>query len=218
MNQSHPVSTATVGVHKRMDHLLACPYCDLIHQRIIQPVGKKALCTRCGGLLYRRRDKGVEIGLALVISCLILFLVVNLSPLLSLEMNGIRQETTLLGGIIAFAERDDWLLAILVLFTLILFPLFRFSGLLYVLYPLRLGRVPPHAARIFRWCHNSSPWGMLEIFLLAGLIAAVKLEDSGTVLLGLAAYAFVALILVSAWADYIIEPSDIWARIGTQGV
>ena len=214
MTPSSAPLSASVHVPVSVDNLLACPDCDLLHQRLIQPSGKKALCIRCGGLLYRRRDRGIDTGLALILSGLILFAVINLAPLLTLEMSGLKQEITLWSGVMAFVERDEWLLALLVFFTLIAFPLFRFGGLLYVLYPLHQGRVPAHAARIYRLCHSSTPWSMLEIFLLGGLVAAVKLGETGNILPGVAAYAFVALILVSAWADYIVEPADVWERIG----
>ncbi len=200
------------------DEWLACPQCDQLYRRVPLASGKKAVCVRCGAVLYRCRKRGVEFALALCVSGLILFGVANFAPLLALEKGGLIQETTLWSGIGVFLVRGEWLLALLVLVTLILFPLLRLAGLTYVLYPFFRGRATAAgAARVFRLIHAASPWSMLEIFLLGALVAVVKLGDMATVMPGIAAYAFVGLILVSAWAEYVIEPRDIWRRIDNHG-
>lgn len=203
--------------YDQADDWLACPHCDLLYRQIPLAGGSKAVCRRCGLVLYRCRERGVEFALALSIAGLMLFIVANFAPLLALEKGGLIQETTLWSGIGVFVERGEWLLALLVLGTLIIFPLVRLAGLVYVLYPLHRGRSAAGLARVFRLIHAASPWSMLEIFLLGALVAAVKLGNMATVMPGVAAYAFVGLILVSAWAEYLVEPRDIWRRIDGHG-
>jgi paraquat-inducible protein A len=62
-----------------------------------------------------------------------------------------------------------------------------------------------------------STWSMLEVYLLALIVAVVKLSMMATVQLELGSYAFVALILVSAAADSALEPDAVWSRLRRSG-
>lgn len=196
-----------------MNELIACPHCDLLTRRTPLPPGRKALCPRCGALLYRCRRRGIETALALSCSGLILLLIANLAPLLALQKGGMSQEVILWSGVALFVGRGEWLLALLIFVTLILLPLLRLGALLYVLFPLYYRQQLPYAAPIYRLNYAASPWSMLEIFLLGGLVSVVKLGEMAVIIPGIAAYAFVALILITAWADYALEPHDVWMRL-----
>ncbi len=109
-----------------------------------------------------------------------------------------------------------WPLAVLVLCAASLFPLLKLMGLLGVLLPLRLGRPSPAVARLFRWTEVIHPWAMMEVYLLGVIVAYVKLTDFARLELGIAVYAFVALILVMVAADALLDPREVWRRLGAQ--
>lgn len=57
--------------------MIACHECDLLHRVRPLPVETKALRTRCGAILYRRRRNSLDRTLALNIAGLILFALAN---------------------------------------------------------------------------------------------------------------------------------------------
>lgn len=193
--------------------LMACPDCDLLHRRVALPSKGVARCRRCGTLFYRNPPRMLEQALALSVTGLILFILANLFPLLALELSGRHEELTLIQGTLVFVDQGQWMLAVLVFLTSLLFPLLRLLGLLYVLLPLHLRRSPPLLGPMFRLTQAFSPWSMAEIFLLGALVAAVKLGDMASILPGAAAYAFAGLILTSAWIGFKLEPQLIWDRV-----
>ena len=56
-------------------------------------------------------------------------------------------------------------------------------------------------------------WSMLEVYLLAVLVAAVKLAMMATVTLDVGAYAFFGLIVLLTAARASLEPDALWTRI-----
>src|SRR6266404_1958089 len=72
--------------------LLACPECDLLQHDVPSPRPCKALCARCGAVLYQRGDGGLERTLALTVTALVLPLaeLAALAYLLVPLRNGIR--------------------------------------------------------------------------------------------------------------------------------
>jgi paraquat-inducible protein A len=104
-------------------------------------------------------------------------------------------------------------IAALVALTAIAAPAVQLSTLLYLLLPLRLGRVPPALAVVFRVMRRIQPWSMMEVFLLGILVSVVKLAGMADIVPGLAIWAFGVLILVIAAANASLDPRIIWRRV-----
>ena len=149
----------------------------------------------------------------MVITGLILFVIANSYPFLSFKMEGIVQETTLLTGVHLFYQSGMHALALLVALTTVVFPLAELLGLLYVLLPLKLDRVPWKLGRVFRFVRSIEPWGMMEVFMLGILASVVKLAQMASIVPGISMYAFAALIVVIAAAAASLDPRIVWDRV-----
>ncbi len=198
----------------KTNSMIACHQCDLLHR--VRPLthGGVAQCMRCGAVLYRRKKDSLNRTLALTIAGLILFVVANSYPFLAMKSEGLMQETTLLAGVKELYAQNMWGLAVLVLFTTFLTPFIQLSGMLYVLLPLKLNRLPWRLPFIFRFLQNIQPWGMMEVFMLGILVAIVKLAKMASIIPGIALYSFAALILVLAGAMASLDPDIVWDRLG----
>ncbi len=99
-------------------------------------------CFRCGARLHRlgRYDLGPPLALALTAA--ILFVIANVYPMVVLEMQGTRITTTLVHAVRELWREDVQLVAALVFVTVIVVPATQILAMLYVLLPLRFGRVP----------------------------------------------------------------------------
>ncbi|MEO5362261.1 MAG: PqiA/YebS family transporter subunit [Magnetococcus sp. DMHC-8] len=179
-------------------HLSACPHCDALHRVHRLPSGQSALCSRCGTILYRSRRTGADRALALALTGLLLLVMANTQPLLTLELGGRLQESTLWTGVTALFAEGFWLLALLVLCTSLLFPLLVLSGMSWLLLPWpRRSPFPRGTTVIFRAVTALTPWSMIGIYTLGLMVAIVKLRDLATVTPGIALYAFVGLLLTT---------------------
>ncbi len=195
------------------DTLTQCPECDLLQLNPVLPPGAAALCARCGGPLHRNRPDSLEYTLALTLAGLILFLVANSFPFLSLEMQGQVRATTLATGVINLYAEGMWGLAGVVLFTSILAPGLQLGLLLIVLIPLKMGRLPPRFAFLFRHVRTLAPWGMMDVFMLGILVSTVKLASMAAIVPGTGLYAFGLLIFVLAAAQASLDPDIVWSRL-----
>ncbi|TPW10661.1 MAG: PqiA family integral membrane protein, partial [Halothiobacillaceae bacterium] len=110
--------------------MMACRDCDLLHQCPALPVGEKAVCHRCGAVLYRHRKASIDTTLALALAGAILFVVANLLPFLTFSMNGQMTAMTLGSGIVELYRQEMPMLAVLVLVTSIVAPAVEVGGLL----------------------------------------------------------------------------------------
>jgi paraquat-inducible protein A len=192
--------------------LLACPDCDLLQRLGDVPEGATARCPRCGGLLRKNPRNGLERALALTYAAAILFVVANSFPFLSFEMKGEETQTTLATGIIDMYNQGKWEISLLVAFTIVIAPVAQIAILIYLLTPIRLGRVPYGLPFAFRILRHMLPWSMMEVFMIGILVAIPKLMGMASVIPGTALFAFVLLMVVLTAANAAFDPESVWQK------
>ncbi len=192
-----------------LDRLVACEYCDAVYRRMVLGPGERAQCLRCGGELYHESRRAYRRLLPLVLTALILFVVSNAYPIVEMDLQGVRTQTTLWGAVQALHADNMTLVALLVFATTIVFPLTEMLMMAYLLVPLMRGTVPPGFERIMRGIRQTRPWGMLEVFMMGVLVTLVKLSTMAQVLPGVALWSFGALVIVLA-TMLTYDPRDLW--------
>ena len=194
-------------------HLIACHECDLIHRLPDTLLEGAARCSRCEATLYRPKKDSLNRTLALTIAGLILFIIANTFPFISFEIQAQVRETTLATGIFELYKQDMWLIATLVMITVVIVPCVNLVCLFYIILPLQFNRVPRFLAPVFRLYIFLRPWGMMEIFMLGILVSGFKLIKMATLIPGLSLFAFFALILVLSAILVTLDDHLIWEKI-----
>ena len=196
-----------------LSSLVACHECDLLHRVASLPHGAAARCTRCGAVLYREKRDSLDRSLALAVAGLILFLLVNAFPLLALKLGGTVKQASLITGVKELYSQGWPELALVVLFTSVVIPVVYLLGMISILFPLKLNRVPSYLPVVFRLVRRLQPWGMMEVFMLGILVSIVKLMKMATIVPGVSLYCFAVLIFIMAGAIASLDPRVVWERL-----
>jgi paraquat-inducible protein A len=206
-NPAHPVEMATA------ENVLACPVCAL-PQRV--PAGRAGAvfeCTRCGAFLGREpRRESLHLTAALTLSALVLFVPANLYPIMRMYWSGAYSESTVWDGVVSLAKSNQWFVAAIVFLASIVIPLVKLLSLLYLVLSAQLGSRSAQRLRTRLWHFVDiiGPWAMLDVFLLAVLVALVKLRTLATVLPGPGLTAFCAVVVLTILASSSFDPRLIW--------
>ena len=196
-----------------MESVIACHECDLLHQRRPLPPDGTARCVRCGAVLYRRKRNSLDRVLSLTVAGLVLFIIANEYPFLTFRLEAQMQQTNLITGVMELYQQGMWTVAGVVLLTTIVMPLLELTGMLLILVPLKLRRRPWKLALLFRATRGFRPWGMMEVFMIGILVAAVKLVKMAHIIPGMALYAFLVLIFVLAASAAALDPHIVWKEL-----
>ncbi len=195
-------------------NLRACPDCDLLQEIPELGDGQAAYCIRCNRTLFSLKTDSLNRSLAFAITGIVLFVLANAFPLLSLKALGAYQESTLFSASVSLFVEGRPVLAFIVFLTTILFPLLSLTGMVVVLLSVKFDRVSTRfTAPLFRFLMSTDAWGMLEVFMLAILVSVVKLGDLAEIIPGLSLYAFVALVIVMTLMSLSLDPEDVWRRL-----
>lgn len=193
------------------EDITVCHECGHLHRRMLIPLGAKANCAYCGNLLYRRTPNSTDRALALYVTALLLFVIANSFPFLSLELGGRQVDSIFYSSAWAMYELGMGELGLLIFLTSILFPFLVISSMLYLLCAARLGVFHPWAGPVFRLVNSLLPWSLIGVFMLGTLIAIVKLQGLANVIFGPALLAFAALLVVFTAARVSFNPTQLWS-------
>lgn len=193
-----------------LNSLVACHECDLLHDKLPIAVGAVARCTRCNAFLYSNRPNNIDRCLAVSVAALIMFVVANAFPFLAISVSGNTQSISIISAVFALSDEGLWLLGLLCFGFILLIPLLRVVGLLYILLPLRFDRRLPGLELVFRGIVSMSPWSMMEIYMLGAIVALVKLASMASIELGLSFWAFALLNMLSALAAQMVDTHTLW--------
>jgi paraquat-inducible protein A len=190
--------------------LTACHECDLLQREPILPPGGVACCRRCHAVLFRDTPDSIDRGLAYTLGALILFVIANFFPIVGLQVQGTTNATSLYGAVESIWNNNMEGVAALVFATTILIPAVEITLMLYVLVPLKFGRLPEELAPILRILQSVRPWSMTQVFILGVLVALVKLAHLAHVVPGVALWAFGGLILALTAATATFNLHELW--------
>ena len=177
-------------------------------------------CCRCDAVLRKRQRikpaKSIEHTLALVITAIVLFIIANVFPIVTVEAEGHEMAATLFDGVTYLFSHDMKLLAGLVFLTSIGAPLVQLTGLLYILLPLNFNRIPSYAPQVYRLVRIITAWSMLEVLMLGILVSVVKLSSLATVIPSIALWTFGLLIFFIAAILADLDTEMLWEQISSK--
>lgn len=191
--------------------LILCPHCDLLVQIPTSSVGYKAVCPRCKTTLsiYWREPNRLAMGHAF--AALLMLLLANLYSFVTMEVQGIVSQMTLLQIPQVMVTQGYVSLAILFVIFVQLLPAFCMISILllcstiYVPQFLKIGM-----AKAIFLC---KVWCMAEIFLVGVLVSFVKLMVYGDIGIGMSFLPYCLFCLLQIRVLQFIDRRWLWLRI-----
>lgn len=193
--------------------VIACHECDLIQREIMLPPGGVARCARCGAKLYRVENKSIDHTLALTLAAAVVFILANTFPIIGLQIQTTRNDTSLISAVQALWNQGMWPVAGLVFFTTFLAPAAVLTIMIHIFLALKRGRIPAEFNLVMRLLQIFNPWGMVEVFIIAVIVALVKLTHYGALIPGIALWSLGVLTLLMTATASSFNVHDIWSRV-----
>lgn len=192
--------------------LISCHSCHLVCRRHRLKSGETAICPRCGATIHRRKPNSIAQTWALLIAAVILYIPANMLPIMTVISFGQAQTDTIISGVVHLIASGMWPIALLVFFASIIVPISKLVIIAYLLVSvqLKLQWRPLDRTRLYRITETIGRWSMVDIYVIAILIALVKLEALATVEPGPGAVFFAAVVVITMIAARTFDPRLIW--------
>lgn len=166
---------------------------------------------RCASVLTALscHASGNQLSAALAAAALVLYLPALWLPFLRIERLGLARDSSLLGGVETLLAEGHWFVGGVVVLCSVVLPVLKLTALLVL--SLQHARLS-HASRaaVYRLVEHLGRWGMLDVLLVAVMIAFVKLGGLVQFSAGPGLVVFAAFVLLSLAASAAFDPYALW--------
>ena len=129
--------------------------------------------------------------------------------MLEIRQFGHRQETSVVEGVASLFAHSEYAVGLIVLSCSVIFPLGKLLALLFL--STGASAIPgEHRAITYRLVEWTGRWGMLDVLVVAVLVAVLKLGDLVEVAPGPGALAFASVVIASLIATALFDPHALW--------
>ncbi|MFF7064236.1 paraquat-inducible protein A [Pseudomonas sp. NPDC008258] len=190
--------------------IVVCNECHELNRQV--PGSTSQTCTRCGAIVHARRPNSIVRTWALLIAASILYIPANILPIMTVSTLGQGSPDTIMSGVITLLKHGMVPIAAVVFIASILVPTFKLVGIGLLLYSVQ--RHQPLSARqrilMYRFIEFIGRWSMLDIFVIAILVAVVNFGRIASVEANLGAVAFATVVILTMLAALTFDPRLIW--------
>jgi paraquat-inducible protein A len=195
-------------IEVKEEELLRCPVCEAVNL----DKGKENICRRCGSHIYKHKKFKTEKSWAYLITAMIAYIPANLYPMLITSQFGVKEGSTIMGGVILLWEHGSYPIAAIIFFASIMIPVLKFLVLIYLLisvkYPIGKDRkINKH--KLYYMTEAIGPWSMIDVFVVAILMALIHLSNieiiAGTAATAFAISVFFTLLAAHAFDERLIR-------------
>ena len=190
--------------------LARCETCSLL-----SPV-REEHCPRCQTRLHLRFPESLQRTWALTLAASILYFPANLLPILKIESVMGGQQNTIIGGVIQFWQQGDFLVAGIIFTASVMIPVLKIIAIAALCLAARTGRRPVGMTRLYRVTEFIGRWSMVDVFVVAILVAVVQLGSTISIHPGAAALSFAGVVILTMLAATSFDPRLIWDAAGIE--
>jgi paraquat-inducible protein A len=207
-----PTTAAAAG-------LFACDACTLVSRHVprldAHPESGSARCPRCGSHLHLRKPDSIRRVWAFLIAAYILYWPANLLPIMNTSSLFGAQNDTILSGVIYLWQTGSWGTATVVFIASLLVPILKLTVLTFLVVTVQLRSTwrPQLRSRLYQVVSFIGRWSMLDIFVVAVLVALVQIKAVAEIQAGPAALAFGAVVVLTIFAANSFDSRLIWDSI-----
>jgi paraquat-inducible protein A len=186
---------------------LCCSSCGLMMQD--EPSAKEIYCPRCEHCV-RKEACSIAFALSLAIAALIMFVPAITLPILTFELGNTKQTSTMLTALYYFFQDGYPELSVILFLSTIMAPFVQILVSLFFYLSLSRKIKPKHMKFCYRILFYIRDWVMLDIYLIAILVAFIKLSATSEIIYGTGLVFFVFLMLFSFLLNRCLSPKKIW--------
>jgi len=171
-----------------------------------------AHCPRCDAPLHRRKPNSISRTWALLIAAMVLYIPANMLPMMRTSSLFGTQSDTIMSGVVYFWTSGSWYLALIIFFASITVPLLKMLALVVLLVSVqkRSRWQPEQRTRLYRLVEFVGRWSMLDVYVVAIIVALVQLKALATIVPGPGAIAFGGVVVLTMFSAMAFDPRLIW--------
>lgn len=189
--------------------------CSICHK--LSPL-EAIRCRRCGSKLFIRIPNSIQTTLSFVLTAMLLYIPANTFPIMTTELLGEKSHSTIIGGVVLFLEHESYFIAFVIFTASVIVPVAKMFSILWLCFAAtKLEKLNFHElTRTYRLTELVGKWSMIDIYVVAILVALIQVGDLMSIQSGVATGAFTGVVILTMIGAQKFDVRLIWDRLERQ--
>nr|WP_284047694.1 paraquat-inducible protein A [Halomonas gemina] len=189
--------------------LAGCATCGLVNRLESDGHGR---CRRCGEGLHARLPHSLQRTWALLAAATVMYLPANLYPIMTTTSLGHASPSTIIGGVVELIQMGSWPVAVVIFVASVIVPVGKLVALAWLCLVVKRSDELNAATRtrLYRLTEFIGRWSMVDVFVVAILVALIRAGALMSITPGPAALAFGAVVVSTMLAAMTFDPRLLW--------
>lgn len=203
-----PEGTRT-GLPAGEQGLTGCPTCGLINR--LSPQGR-GHCIRCHEKLHQRLPNSLQRTWALLGASAIMYIPANVYPIMTTTSLGNSSPSTIIGGVVQLIQMGSWPIAAVIFIASVIVPVGKLVALIWLCLVVKRSSAlnAQSRTRLYRLTEFIGRWSMVDVFVVAILVALIRAGSLMSITPGPASLAFGSVVVLTMLAAMTFDPRLIW--------
>lgn len=158
---------------ENIEDIMECYHCGLFIKKH-NNITANQRCPRCNSKIKSDKKHSLD-SLYYAISALLLFGVLNVYPIISLNINENELKATLIGTVSILLEQNFFFVALIVFFTIILAPILNSLVIIFAFIQEKTNIRLFTDTLLHDSFHFFKHWGFIEVFIISIIVTYIKL-------------------------------------------
>jgi paraquat-inducible protein A len=169
-------------------------------------------CPRCGSGLHLRSTNSLQRTIALAVTAIVLYIPANILPIMTTTQLGSPEPSTILGGVVLLIDLGSIPVAAVIFVASVLVPTGKLTAIFWLVWSVSRRQKTSVQQRtvMYRATEFIGKWSMVDVFVVAILVALIQLGGLLTITAGSAAIAFGGVVVVTMLSAESFDPRLIW--------
>ncbi|PFG45816.1 paraquat-inducible protein A [Vibrio sp. ES.051] len=190
--------------------------CHTCHQ--LNPIEdkKRQHCIRCESPIHKYNPlDNLQKVWALLFASIIFYIPANLYPMMYTVSLGQSEGSTIMEGVILLWHLGSYPIAMVIFFASVFIPIAKMFALAWLYFSAQRAQyLPPEESisrlKLYRLTEFIGRWSMIDIFVVAILVALVQLQNLMAIYPGPAALSFAAVVIFTMLSAMIFDSRLLW--------
>ena len=152
--------------------------------------------------------------MALLIAAIILYLPSNIFPIMTTEQFGTPMDSTIIGGVVLLWKMGSYPIALIIFVASVLVPIGKIMSIAMLCWTVSRDHRTSLRKRtnLYRITEIIGKWSMVDVFVVAILVALIQITGIIVIKPGSAALAFAGMVILTMLSANSFDPRLIWDR------
>lgn len=203
-----PEGTQT-GTTASSQNVTGCPTCGLVNR--VSHTGK-GRCVRCHERLHQRLPHSLQRTWALLFAATIMYIPANIYPIMTTTSLGHSAPSTIVSGVVQLIQMGSWPVAAVIFIASVIVPVGKLVALAWLCFVIQRNDElnAQSRTRLYRLTEFIGRWSMVDVFVVAILVALIRAGSFMSITPGPAALAFGTVVVLTMLAAMTFDPRLIW--------